>query len=186
MIVTREGGESESDRRREVTRVVVRDDGGEGAPNDRHMEFRIPGSLSRADILATLTEQGISGAQAEAIADKLEAKRRQSLRVAMAPLPPMPPIPPMPPEAAWIAKDGKAMAFAHCADGGNAMPIVDREDRECYQRRRVLLFRCHRTTDFSGQLQPLTTARAPFDCRMPAARQLAALQPTSTATQCRA
>src|SRR3546814_6274634 len=155
MIVTREGGESESDRRREVTRVVVRDDGGEGAPNERHMEFRIPGSLSRADILATLTEHGISGAQAEAIADKLEAKRRQSLRVAMAPLPPMPPIPPMPPEAAWIAKDGKAMAFAHCADGGNAMPIVDRDDREGDKRSRVLMVRCDSKADFSGQIDAL-------------------------------
>src|SRR3546814_16377516 len=126
MIVTREGGESESDRRREVTRVVVRDDGGEGAPNDRHMEFRIHGSLSRADILATLTEQGISCAKAEAIADKLESKRRQSLRVPMAPFPPMPPLPPIPPATAWIAQDGNATADAPVAPAVSSSALAHR------------------------------------------------------------
>src|SRR3546814_11517840 len=68
----------------------------------------------------------------------------------------------MPPEAGWIAKDGKAMAFAHCADGGNAMPIVDRDDREGDKRSRVLMVRCDSKADFSGQIDALKKARDRF------------------------
>src|SRR3546814_17413003 len=68
----------------------------------------------------------------------------------------------MPPEAGWIAKDGKAMAFAHCADGGNAMPIVDRDDREGDKRSRVLMVRCDSKADFSGQIDALKKASDRF------------------------
>src|SRR3546814_14301012 len=93
-------------RHREVTRTIVRQvEGGDGpgeSAETRRFAFRVPGGLSRDDILSTLKEQGVIGAQADAIADKLEAKRRHSFRTAMAPLPPMPPVPPLPP-AAWTS-----------------------------------------------------------------------------------
>ena len=150
-------------RRREVTRVLVREgEGGEaGATGARRFEFRVPGGLSRDDILSTLKEQGVTGAQADAIADKLEAKRRASFRTAMAPLPPMPPIPPMPP-AAWTSADGKAMAFAHCGPGQKPMPLVDRDDRDGKTHRRVLMLRCGDGADLSGQLSALRKARDRF------------------------
>src|SRR3546814_3110556 len=71
-------------RHREVTRTIVRQvEGGDGpgeSAETRRFAFRVPGGLSRDDILSTLKEQGVIGAQADAIADKLEAKRRHSFR----------------------------------------------------------------------------------------------------------
>lgn len=166
MIFTSEGdgedGKADG-RRREVTRVVVREgEGGEdGTPGARRFEFRVPGGLSRDDILSTLKEQGVTGARAEAIADQLEAKRRKSFRTAMAPLPPMPPMPPIPP-AAWTSADGKAMAFAHCGPGQKPMPLVDRDDSDGKTRSRVLMLRCGDSPDLSGQLSALRKARDRF------------------------
>ena len=88
-------------KKREVHRIVIRRDGdGAGkaptvmfAPADgkdklRRIDVRMPGSLSRDDVLATLKEQGVTGKRAEAIADKLEAKRKERLRTVLAPMPP--------------------------------------------------------------------------------------------------
>lgn len=167
MIFTSEDdGEAPKDgaERREVTRVVVRHAGdGEGeAPEARRFEFRMPGGLSRDDILATLKEQGISGARAEAIADKLEAKRRHSFHTALAPLPPMPPVPPVPP--IWSAADGKAMAlgFGTCAGGAKPAPIVDRSEGEGKKHSRVLMLACGDGPEAAAQLSALKKARERF------------------------
>ena len=141
-------------KRREVHRIVIRRDAdGDGpeamihAPADdkvRRLEFALPGGLSRDDIIATLKEQGIAGAQADAIADKLEAKRRQRLTTAFAPLPPMPPLPPVPPmpHGAWAPFDGKAMVIGKCGNGTNAAPIVNRDESDNGKRSRVVMVAC--------------------------------------------
>jgi len=160
-----EGGRADGERR-QLTRVVVRSegegaDGENGSPATRRVAFRMPGGLSRDDILSTLKEQGVTGAQAEAIADKLEAKRHAAFRTAMAPLPPMPPIPPIP-TVDWKGVDGKAMAFAHCGPGQTPMPLVDRDDSDGKKRSRVLMVRCGDAADVSGQLSALRKARDRF------------------------
>lgn len=120
---------------RQVTRVVVRDGSDEGrASSEGHVEFRVPGSLSRTDILATLNEQGISGAQAEAIADKLEARRRETFRVAVAPLPPVPP--------SWAKRDAWSMTVAPCPNGEPGRRFVDRDDVDGDKHMRVLMLNC--------------------------------------------
>ncbi|HMO76154.1 MAG TPA: M56 family metallopeptidase [Sphingopyxis sp.] len=180
MIVTT-GGEtsetvSEDGKTREVTRIVVRNGeqvDGKGkvmvfapgapdgaAPHARRFELRMPGTLSRDDILATLREQGVTGKRAEAIADKLEAKRKEGFRTALAPMPPIPPIPPVPPMN-WSAIDGKSFAIAHCAKG--EVPIVDREDRDGNQRNRVMMLRCgDGGLDKAAQAAALKKARDRF------------------------
>ncbi|SKB28445.1 M56 family metallopeptidase [Sphingopyxis flava] len=160
-----EGGKADGERRQR-TRVVVRGEG-EGmegeidSPAPGRFAFRMPGGLTRDDILSTLKEQGVTGAQAEAIADKLEAKRHAGLRTAMAPLPPMPPIPPMP-TVDWKRGDGRAMAFAHCGPGQTPVPLVDRGDSDGKKRSRVLMVRCGDAADLSGQLSALRKARDRF------------------------
>lgn len=138
---------------REVRRIVIRhghDQDGRtaDAPADqpkkaRRFEIHVPGGLSREDVLATLKEQGITGARADAIADKLEAKRKERLRVALAPVPPMPPVPAMPaiPPMSWSA-DGKAMVIGKCRDGSKAAPIVDRKHGDGAKRSHVLMLGC--------------------------------------------
>lgn len=142
-------------KKREVHRIVIRRDGqGDGkastvmfAPADgkdklRHIDVRLPGSLSRDDVLATLKEQGVTGKRAEAIADKLEAKRKERLRTVLAPMPPMPPIPPMP-HGAWKTPDGKAMVIGKCSDGSRAAPIVNREEGDANRHSRVVMMACN-------------------------------------------
>ena len=109
MVFTEHGDEDatgDAAKKREVHRIIIRRDGDgddkapavmlapvDGKERVRRFEIRTPGSLSRDDVLATLKEQGITGQQAEAIADKLEAKRKERIRTVMAPMPPMPPCP---------------------------------------------------------------------------------------------
>ncbi len=159
-------------RKREVHRIVIRRDGeGDGkapamifAPADgkdkaRRIEIRTPGGLSRDDVIATLKEQGIEGARAEAIADKLEAKRRDRIRTVMAPLPPMPPMP----HGAWSGADGKAMVFGKCGDGNKAAPIVNRDESEGSKRSRVYMFACNDTPESkAARLSALKKAREAF------------------------
>lgn len=160
-------------KKREVRRIVIHQDGeGEGksavmlAPADgkfKRVEIRTPGSLSRDDILATLKEQGIGGAQAEAIADKLEAKRKERLRTAMAPLPPMPAMPPMPAHGAWNSFDGKAMAMGKCGDGSKTAPIVNREEVDGNKRQHIYMIRCGDTAETkAARLSALKKAREGF------------------------
>lgn len=161
-------------KKREVHRIVIRRDGdGEGdghpammlAPADgkfKRVEIRTPGSLSRDDVLATLKEQGVTGAQAEAIADKLEAKRRERIRTVMAPMPPMPPMPAMP-HAAWGAFDGKAMMIGKCGDGSKAAPLVNREEASGDKRQHVYMIRCGDTAENkAARLSALKKAREGF------------------------
>jgi beta-lactamase regulating signal transducer with metallopeptidase domain len=160
--------------KREVHRIVIREDDeaasaamparahGEGAT--RRIEIRTPGSLSREDVLATLKEQGITGARAEAIADRLEAKRSERIRTVMAPIPPMPPLPPIPPmpDAAWSAH-GKNMALVKCREGAKAAPIVNRDEREGSKRSQVYMFTCHDTAESrAARLSALKKAREAF------------------------
>jgi beta-lactamase regulating signal transducer with metallopeptidase domain len=155
-------------KRREVRSIMIRERDGEtpahvtmvapGEAGAKRFEFRMPGSLSRDDILATLKEQGIAGAQAEAIADKLEAKRKESFRTALAPIPPMPPIPPM----SWSPGDGKALSVAHCGKGAVPVPLVDRDDKDGARHSRVMMIRCGAPGDRTAQLSALKKARAQF------------------------
>lgn len=160
-------------KKREVHRIVIRRDSeGEGkapvtmfAPADgkdkmRRIEIRAPGGLSRDDVLATLKEQGITGKRAEAIADKLEAKRTERIRTVMAPMPPMPPMQSMP-HGAWTMH-GKAMVMGKCGDG-KAAPIVNRDESEGNQRSRVVMFACSDTAEGkAARLSALKKAREAF------------------------
>ena len=157
-------------KKREVHRIVVRNGEvteGEGnvmmfAPGDaraKRIELRMPGALSRDDILATLKEQGVTGTQAETIADKLEAKRKQQF--AFAPLPPMPPMPPMAP-GAWQSFDGKNFSAIRCGEGQKAMPMVNREDKDGTTQSRIVMVRCGAGGDKTAQLSALKKARDQF------------------------
>lgn len=142
----------EDGKKREVHRIIIRRDGeGEGktammfAPGDakdgkmRRIEFRAPGGLSRDDVLATLKEQGITGAKADAIADRLEAKRKERIRTVMAPMPPMPPMA----HGTFAPMDGKAMMIhSRCGDGSKAAPIVNREEGDASKRNRFVMISC--------------------------------------------
>ena len=160
-------------KKREVHRIVIRRSGeGEGkaptvmfAPADgkdkmRRIEIRSHGGLSRDDVIATLKEQGVTGKRAEAIADKLEAKRRERLRTAMAPMPPMPPIPPMP-HRAWTM-DGKAFVMGQCGNKQNA-PIVNRDESDGNKRSHVYMFACSDGPEArAARLSALKKAREAF------------------------
>ncbi|WP_422060432.1 M56 family metallopeptidase [Sphingopyxis sp.] len=164
-------------KKREVHRIVIRRDGeGQGhpavmfAPADgqgkdgtvQRIHIRNPGGLSRDDVIATLKEQGITGAKAEAIADKLEAKRRERIHTAMAPMPPMPPMPPMA-HGAWGQFDGKAMVMGKCGDGSKSAPIVNREEASGDKRQRIVMIRCGDTAESkAARLSALKKARESF------------------------
>ena len=113
-------------------------------PTARHYEFRIPGAVSREDIIATLKEQGVTGKRANAIADKLEATRVQ--RIALAQIPPVPPAPPRPPlppvpSHALGAMQGKTMVFGRCGDK-QAAPIVHHDETHGNKRSSITMFAC--------------------------------------------
>lgn len=162
-------------KKREVHRIVIRRDGqGDGkaptvmfAPADskdklRHIDVRMPGSLSRDDVLATLKEQGITGKQADAIADKLEAKRKERIRTVLAPMPPMPPIPAMP-HGAWSSVHGQTMVLGKCGDSKQAAPIVNRDETDGSKRTRVHMFACNDSAEGkAARLSALKKARESF------------------------
>ena len=158
----------EGGKKREVHRIVIREDGKkapatvsariDGKDEARRIEIRTPGSLSRDDVLATLKEQGISGKRAEAIADRLEAKRTERIRTVMAPIPPLPPLPPMP-HATWTT-DGKARFIGKCGDGKQAAPIVKREEADGNKRSSVYMFSCGDTAaSWAAHLSALKKTR---------------------------
>lgn len=176
IFTSEEDGEGAADaadgkKTREVHRIVIRNGevrDGEGnvtvfAPGDakaKRFELRMPGSLSRDDILSTLKEQGITGAQADAIADKLEAKRKQQF--ALAPMPPLPPVPPLGP-GAWQSFDGKNFSAINCGQGQKPMPLLNRDDKDGKKHSRVVMIRCTGGGfDKAGQLSALRKARAQF------------------------
>lgn len=174
MVFTEHSDDTTTDdgkKKREVHRIVIRRDGeGEApavafAPADgkgkaRRFEIRTPGSLSRDDVLATLREQGITGKQAEAIADKLEAKRKERIRTVMAPMPPMPPMPVIP-HGAW-AVGGKTMVLGKCGDG-KAAPIVNRDENDDKKFSHVYMFACGDTPEAkAARLSALRKAREAF------------------------
>lgn len=162
-------------KKREVRRIVIRRDGsGDGkaptvmfAPADgkdklRHIDVRMPGSLSRDDVLATLKEQGVTGKQAEAIADKLEAKRKERIRTVLAPMPPMPPMAPLP-SGAWSSMHGQTMVLGKCGDSKKAAPIVNRDETDGNKRTRVHMFACNDSAEGkAARLSALKKARDAF------------------------
>lgn len=168
-----DGATDDVKKKREVHRIVIRRDGdGEGkapavmfAPADgkdkmRRIEIRSPGGLSRDDVIATLKEQGITGKRAEAIADGLEAKRKERIRTVMAPMPPMPPMPAMPLRA-WTM-DGKAIVMRKCGDA-KAAPIVNRDESDGNKRSHVMMFACNDTAEGkAARLSALKKAREAF------------------------
>ena len=159
-------------KKREVRRIVIRRDGsGDGkaptvmfAPADgkdklRHIDVRMPGSLSRDDVLATLKEQGVTGKQAEAIADKLEAKRKERMRTVLAPMPPMPPMP----HGTWSSVHGQTMVLGKCGDSKKAAPIVNRDESDGNKRTRVHMFACNDSAEGkAARLSALKKAREAF------------------------
>lgn len=156
---------SDDGAKREVRRIVIResrdDADGDKAPAARRMEISMPGDLSRDDILATLKEQGVTGARADAIADKLEAKRKARFRTALAPLPPMPPMPPMSAGGRAPVK-GRTMAIARCGEGKTA-PTVDREETDGGKRSRFVMIACADGPEAkAARLSALKSAREQF------------------------
>ena len=169
--------DADGQKKREIHRIVIRRDGtheegGEGkapkamlAPADgkdrmRRIEFRSPVTLSRDDVIATLKEQGVTGKRAEAIADRLEAKRKERIRTVMAPMPPMPPMPAMP-HGAW-SMHGKAMVMGKCGDG-KAAPIVNRDESDGNKRSKVVMFACSDSAEGkAARLSALKKAREAF------------------------
>ena len=158
---------------RDVHRIVIREEAAnekapaamsarvDGKDQARRIEIRTPGSLSRDDVLATLKEQGISHTRAEAIADRLEAKRSERIRTVMAPMPPMPPIPPSP-HGAWTT-DGKTRVISKCGDGRPAAPVVDREEADGDKRSSVYMFACGDTAESrAARLSALKKTRESF------------------------
>ena len=159
-------------KKRQVHRIVIRRDGdGEHtapmvmlAPADgkeklRRIDVRMPGSLSRDDVLATLKEQGITAQQAEAIADKLEAKRKERMRTVLAPMPPMPPMP----HGTWSSVHGQTMVLGKCSDSKKAAPIVSRDETDGNKRSRVVMFACNDSAeDKVARLSALRKAREAF------------------------
>lgn len=160
----------EDGTKREVHRIVIREDGAKGraatsARTDgkdeaRRVEIRTPGSLSRDDVLAALKEQGITGKRAEAIADRLEAKRTEHIRTVMAPLPPMPPVPPAP-HGAWTT-DGSTRIVSKCGDGKQTAPIVNREESDGNKHSSVYMFSCGDRAGRAARLSALKKARESF------------------------
>ncbi len=162
-------------KKREVHRIVIRRDGqsdgkaptvmfapADGKDKIRHFDVRMPGSLSRDDVLATLKEQGITGKQAEAVADKLEAKRKERIRTVFAPMPPLPPIPPLP-HGAWSSVNGQTFVLGKCGDSKKAAPIVNRDETDGTKRTRVHLFACSDTAEGkAARLSALKKARDAF------------------------
>lgn len=170
MVFTEHGDDATTDdgkKKREVHRIVIRRDGDDdgkapavmfapasGKDKMRRIEIRAPGSLSREDILATLKEQGVTGQQADAIADKLEAKRKERIRTVMAPMPPIPPMP-------WTMH-GNTRIMGKCADG-KAAPIVNRDESDGNKRSHVMMFACSDTAEGkAARLSALKKAREAF------------------------
>ena len=105
-----------------------------------------------------------------AIADRLEAKRKARFTTAFA-LPPMPPMPPMP-ASSWTASDGRALAVAHCGNGADVAPIVNRDETDGGKHSRVVMIRCGDTAESrAARLSALRKARDSF-ARGEAARSL--------------
>ena len=169
MVFTEHSDDAATDdgkKKREAHRIVIRRDGeGEGKAlvdgkdKMRRIEIRSPSGLSRDDVIATLKEQGITGKRAEAIADKLEAKRKERIRTVMAPMHPMPPIPPM--HGTW-STHGKAMVLGKCGDG-KAAPIVNRDENSGNKRSHVMMFACSDGPEAkAARLSALKKAREAF------------------------
>lgn len=145
--------------RREVIRTVERTDDHDTASAPRHVDVRVPGNLSRAEILATLKEQGVTGERANAIADRLEAKHKERFRVAIPPIPPVPPVR----ASAWDGGDGKVAATANCRAGQKSMPIVNLDNRNGKKRSRVVMVSCGDVTGFTAtQIAALKETRDGF------------------------
>lgn len=173
--VTEDVTTSDDGTRREVRRVVIRkvDKDGEAtpsadapadasAPRVRTLQLAMPGGLSRDDILATLKEQGVTGKRAEAIADKLEARRTR--RIALAPMPPMPAMTPMPPipSVGWTPAHGQAMFVSRCGDGKQAAPLVERDEKDGNKHSRVVMLACHEGASAAARLSALRKVRENF------------------------
>ncbi|MDR7058936.1 MULTISPECIES: M56 family metallopeptidase [unclassified Sphingopyxis] len=169
MVFTEHSDDAATDdgkKKREVHRIVIRRDGdsegkalADGKDKMRRIEIRSPGGLSRDDVIATLKEQGITGKRAEAIADKLEAKRKERIRTVMAPMHPMPPMPPM--HGTW-STHGKAMVLGKCGDG-KAAPIVNRDENSGNKRSHVMMFACSDGPEAkAARLSALKKAREAF------------------------
>jgi beta-lactamase regulating signal transducer with metallopeptidase domain len=161
---------SKDGKTREVHRTVIRrSDNSDGKAADAsaahkkrayRVEYRMPGNLTRDDVLATLEEQGIIGARAEAIADRLEDRRKDRIRTAFAPMPPIPPLPPMPYGAGTV--NGKAMVLGKCGDGAKAAPIVSREESADGKRGHVFMFCPDSAASQAARLSAMKKAREAF------------------------
>ncbi len=115
-------------------------------------------SLSRTDIMATLKEQGISDKKAAAIADRLEAKRKERGAKALSWS-----SRDLSREMNWKGKDGVALALATCRDGTKPKAVVDRSEDKNGSVSAIKMVRCDdKDLDFSAQIKGLKQARAQF------------------------
>lgn len=151
---------------RQLTRTVVRTevDDDDTAPAKRQVDIRVPGNLSRAEILATLREQGVTGDRANMIADRLDAKHKERFRVVIPPVPPVPPVR-VPPVrvSAWEKFGEKVTAVASCGAGKKSLPIVNVEDRNGKKYSRVTVAGCSDAAGISvAQIAALKETRDDF------------------------
>ena len=156
--------------RREMTRTVIRTDSDDAASTAKQVDVRVPGNLSRAEILATLKEQGVTGDRANRIADQLDAKHQARFRVAIPRIPPVPPVS----ASVWAAFDDKAIAVVNCGAKQKSRSTVNIENRNGNKRSRVAIAGCGDVAGITAaQIVALKEARDDF-ARGEAARVLSA------------
>lgn len=173
MVITTEKNDSDhagDAKKREIRRYEIRremTDGADGtgphafsfrSEDGKTRSLESMSNLSRADIMATLKEQGISDEKAAAIADRLEAKRKDRAAKALS----------------WSSRDlsrelnrtGKArvaLALANCRDGAKPKALVDRSEDKNGRVSAIKMVRCgDMDVDVSAQIKALKQARAQF------------------------
>ncbi|WP_428630570.1 M56 family metallopeptidase [Sphingopyxis sp.] len=169
IVFRRDGhGEAEADAEAESkprTAVIIPADGGDRV---RHVQIRGSSRLWNDDAELRLKEESAARKWAEKTAEKLEAKRKERIRVVLAPMPPMPPMSPMrpmpsTPHGAWATVNGQAMVLGKCVDGKRAATIVNRDESDGNNRSRVHIFACNDTPEGSAaRLSALKKAREAF------------------------
>jgi beta-lactamase regulating signal transducer with metallopeptidase domain len=164
IVIHRDGAE-EIDAQAETkspTVMVVRADGEVEA---RHIQIRAPSSLWNDEAGLKRKEQDAARKWDEKTAEKLETKRKERLRIAVAPVPPLLPMPPIPamPHGAWSSLHGQTMVLGKCGDSKKAAPIVNRDETDGSKRTRVHMFACNDSAEGkAARLSALKKARESF------------------------
>jgi beta-lactamase regulating signal transducer with metallopeptidase domain len=158
VIIRRESdGKGEAEALRKAPKVIVIPADGD----DKVRQIRIRGSSSlwndEAGLL--LKEQEAARRWDEKTAEKLKAKRRESIRVVFSPMPPMAAMP----HGAWAPANGQSMILGRCVDGKQAATIVNREESDGDKRTRVRMLACNESAEGkAARLSALKKAREAF------------------------